>query len=932
LTALALFRGRVVSKDRLADALWADWPPAQAAERVLRIHVHRLRRTLGDGVIETHRDGYALAPGVVVDAEMFETETSAADSAPALRAALGRWKGDAYVDLGDWAPAELERTRLAELRDGALETCLALEIEGGGAAGCIAELRAMVADAPLRERRWFLLMTALWRDGRVADALRAYQRARKVFAEELGIDPGPELRALEEEILLADIRDSRRGNLPRQLTSFVGRAHEVAQIAGLVRERSLVTLTGVGGVGKTRLALQVAAQVVPEFPDGAWLCEIAPVTDADAVWESLAAALGVRPAPGRTLKDVLLDYLEPKRLLVVLDNCEHLLSAVSRAADAIVQRCPRVALLATSREQLAVAGEQIVAVSPLPVSQTEETVDAIERIDAVRLFCERAHESDASFKLTDRNAAAVGELCWHLDGLPLAIELAAARVRSLSPNDLVARIDERFRLLTKGGRAAPERHQTLRNTIDWSYNLLTPTEQRALNRMSVFAGGCDLSSAEAVLGEDDVAPQYVVDLLDELVDKSLVEVDATDGQGRYRLLETIRQYAKERLEAAGDTARLRHRHLALYMGLAEEAGPHLHGSRDVFEWVDLLLRETHNLRAALDWASEAKLADEALRMVVALAAGSSSTGWIQTDWIDTAISIPGASQHLLYPVAVARAAVGAAMQADLDRAATLVAIAQEAQIRLDTHFSGVHTAAGMLALFQGDLDRARHHAEIALDLARATQDPFEIATVLSLYAAALQSDRNEAVTVAEDVVRVARDAAIPSVLTGAIFILTGIISVEQPARAYALLDEAVDAARKLGDCWAVATALSLQGGIALIQEDWEMALRLATEAAEEDLEFGGSSQLRATIRCASVALAQLQGLESAAVLAGFAEARFLYPVISHWEFQSLVDATDDLLLDILGPTRTAELKAHGSTLSNADAVAYLRSRVLTDGR
>jgi DNA-binding SARP family transcriptional activator/pimeloyl-ACP methyl ester carboxylesterase len=267
LAALALFHGRVVSTDRLADAVWADWPPA-GAEKVLRTHVHRLRSSLGSGVIETHSDGYAIAPDVVIDAELFEAEASADDSAPGLRAALGRWRGEPYVDLGGWAPAELERTRLAEVRDGALETCLALEIEAGGAAGCIAELEAIVADTPLRERRWFLLMTALSRAGRVADALRAYQRACKVFAQELGIDPGPELRDLEEQILLADVCDAHRGNLPRQLTSFVGREREVAQLASLVRLFQNVDVIEVPETRYTKTSdgVHIAYQVVGDGP------------------------------------------------------------------------------------------------------------------------------------------------------------------------------------------------------------------------------------------------------------------------------------------------------------------------------------------------------------------------------------------------------------------------------------------------------------------------------------------------------------------------------------------------------------------------------------------------------------------------------------------------------------------------------------------
>jgi predicted ATPase len=887
---------------------------------VLATHVHRLRSALGEGVIETHSDGYALAPEVVVDAELFETEASASDSVQGLRAALARWNGEPYSDLGEWAPAELERTRLAELRDGALETCLALEIEAGGATGCIAELEAMTADKPLRERRWILLMTALSRDGRIADALRTYQRARKVFAEELGIDPGPELRDLEEQILLADLQKAL-GNLPRQLTSFVGRERPSDQLAALLHDHSLVTLTGVGGVGKTRLALQVAARVAPEFPDGAWFCELAPVADPHAVWESLGVSLGVRHSPGRSLRDVVLEYLAAKRLLLVLDNCEHLLSAVAEAVTAIGQRCARVAVLATSRERLALPGEQNVAVLPLPIPLTDDTVGVLAKNDSVRLFCDRAHDTDAAFTLTDRNATAVAELCRHLDGLPLGIELAAARVRSLSPGDLVARIEERFRLLTKGNRSTSERHQTLRNTIDWSYDLLSNAEQRALNCMSVFAGGCDLASAEAVLGADDFAPLDVVDLLSELVDKSLVEIETTDGSSRYRLLETIRQYAHEQLEAAGETARVRDSHLARYAGVAEEAVPHLRG-RDAYEWAAVVARETDNFRAALDWAVEAELADEGLRLVVSLASGLANQ-LIQTDWLETATSIPGASQHPLYPLAAALAAIGATLHVDLDRAATLVAIAQDAQTRLGTHYSGVHIATGLLAMLQGDTEQAQRHALKGVDQARATQDSAEVVGALTFYAGTLQPDTTKATVVAEEALRIARAAENFSGLMQVIFLLQSLIAHQDPARAQALLDEGADVARKLGDRWAVAVAVSYQAGVALIQEDWPTALRATADAVELDLQLGGSIQLEASFLMASVALAHLHLLEPAAVLAGFVEAHFpALAVDQGW--QDLEAASDQLVLDTLGETHTSELKAQGATLTNADANAYLR--------
>ena len=394
-----------------------------------------------------------------------------------------------------------------------------------------------------------------------------------------------------------------RNNLPRPVTTFVGREAEIASLAELVRQSPLVTLTGVGGVGKTRLALQVAAEVVAEFPDGAWLCELAPVTDPEAVWETVAACLRVQPLPGRALDESVLDYLATKRLLLVLDNCEHLLDAVARLVDAIERRCAGVSVLATSREGLALGGERMAAVPSLGVPAGDADVDEVRQAEAVRLFGDRASAAKRDFALTDRNVAAVGVLCRRLDGIPLAIELAAARVRSLSPEDLVSRLDQRFELLTHGSRTAPERHQTLRSTIDWSYDLLSPTERHALNRLSVFAGGCDLAAAEAVLPDDDLDAADVVDVLGQLVDKSLVVVDEVDGGVRYRLLETIRQYARERLDASDDPVTLRRRHADHYVTLAEAAGPHLRG-REHLEWTNVIARDIDNIRAALDWAVE----------------------------------------------------------------------------------------------------------------------------------------------------------------------------------------------------------------------------------------------------------------------------------------------------------------------------------------
>jgi predicted ATPase len=340
--------------------------------------------------------------------------------------------------------------------------------------------------------------------------------------------------------------DTVTGNLPHQVTTFVGRERELRSIGALVRERPLVTLTGVGGVGKTRLAIEVATEVAPHLPDGAWVCPLAPLTDPGAVWDAVAGNLGVQRMVGRDVETVVLEYLTAKQLLLVLDNCEHLLDAVARVVTVIMQRCPGVVVLATSREGLAIPGEHIIAVPSLPVGADG---------DAVTLFCDRARDARDDFRLTERDLVSVVELCRRLDGIPLAIELAAARLRSLTPEELVARLAQRFHLLTRGSRAALERQQTLRHAIDWSYDLLASTERTALNRLAVFASGCTLATAEVVLPGGEVERGDVVDLLDQLVNKSLVVADIdAGGETRYRLLETIRQYAQERLEASGETA------------------------------------------------------------------------------------------------------------------------------------------------------------------------------------------------------------------------------------------------------------------------------------------------------------------------------------------------------------------------------------------
>ncbi len=417
----------------------------------------------------------------------------------------------------------------------------------------------------------------------------------------------PQLRSL----------DTYPTNLPVQTTSFVGRDDDIADAIKALEDARVFTLTGVGGVGKTRLAVQTAAEILPRFRDGAWLCELGPLSDPAGLPDVLAAALRVQPRQGMSTAESIVDALREKQLLIVLDNCEHLIAAAARMVDAIVRACPEVRVLATSREGLGVRGERMTSVRSLELPLEGSSVEALATSEAVRLFADRALEAGGGFRLDDENAAAVVALCNRLDGIPLALELAAARTRMMTPAEIASRLDERFRLLTGGSRTAVERHQTLRQAVDWSYDLLEPREQTILNRLGVFAGGFTLDAAEAVAAGGDVEAFDVLDGVAQLVDKSLVVADQRGDGTRYRLLETIRQYALERLDDAGETDTVRRRHAEWCVDFATRAHAGMR-SPDELAWTTRLERESDNLRAGVTWAAGVGDADLALRQIGAL--------------------------------------------------------------------------------------------------------------------------------------------------------------------------------------------------------------------------------------------------------------------------------------------------------------------------
>jgi predicted ATPase/transcriptional regulator with XRE-family HTH domain len=519
----------------------------------------------------------------------------------------------------------------------------------------------------------------------------------------------------------------RSNNLPAQLSSFVGREREVADVRCLLQTTRLLTLTGTGGVGKTRLALQVASETLEEYPDGIWFIDLAPLGAGELVARAVSSVLGVREEPTRPLVETLTDVLGARRLLLLLDNCEHLVQACAALADCLLRACEGLSILATSRETLRIDGETAWRAPSMTVpDELLGSLEQVRQVEAVRLFLERAVAAQARFRLTAENAAAVIEICQRLDGIPLAIELAAARVSMLPVEQLVARLDDRLRLLTGGSRLAPSRQQTLRATVQWSYDLLSEPERRLFNRLSVFAGGFGLDAAEALRPEEPIGASPVLELLGRLVDKSLVQADEDSGHARFRLLETLRQYAREQLQAVGDEGPTHDRHADFFVRLAEEAEPELWGPR-LTDWLARLEREHDNLRAALTWCLARGDAERGLRLGGALARFWLSRGHLTEgrEWLDRLLMLP---ENVAHGFGRATAINGAALLADYqgDGVAALT-FAEEAVARARALGAARPLAMALPPLASslyryGDFSRASIACEEGIAASRAAKD------------------------------------------------------------------------------------------------------------------------------------------------------------------------------------------------------------------
>jgi predicted ATPase len=726
------------------------------------------------------------------------------------------------------------------------------------------------------------------------------------------------------------------GNLPVQPTSFVGRSDEVRGLRAALGRAALVTVTGAGGVGKTRLATQVAAELVPSFADGAWLCELAAAGDADSLAQVVASTLGVDQRAGRSLERSIVEFLQPARLLLVLDNCEHLLDAAGRLAAAVLADCPGVRVLATSREALAVGGEQVWPLRSLDLPDPAGGLDAAAASGAGRLFCERAAAARPSFALSEANAAAVVEVCRRLDGMPLAIELAAARVAALTPAEIVGLLDERFRLLTGGRRSAVERHQTLRAVVDWSYGLLSETERVVFDRLAVFSGGFTLAAATAVVTSEGIEGWDVLDVVGGLVAKCMVVAEPGAGDHtRYQLLETLRQYGRDRLDDHGETDQWRRRHARHFAAFAAEVGRGLRG-RDELAWRERLLGDLDNLRSAVVWGLDRGVEEDqqtAVAIIAWLAYEASNRGTGIGRWAEQALPALGRSAPGYRKAVLAAAAVAAYFQGDLDASERHARAALEEGYPPDDPSPGLASIwLPIILVYQGRHDDAAWHLDAAEQAIPGWDDE-------EYHRSWLQSDRVFLSLFADDpdqeiaqgrlAMSLAQRTGNPTMLAVASWTLGCALRHRHPDEALAAFDRSVALTRRGASTLTLAIALSHGAREAAALGDADGArvrLKDALEECVRDDDSAVIAQLAQSLDDAVDIFSYRGEARAAAVLAGAVETN-LAPLRDPYvalRGPGLAVRTANLARarEELGDSLYEQSRAEGTAMSPQDALAF----------
>lgn len=893
LAALLVNFDEVVSTDRLVEAVWPGEEQPVRPTRALQTLVSRLRASLGEESVTTGTGGYRLrTPPSQVDACLFEESFSEARTAlendpetalVALDEALRLWRGEAYEEFAGEPFAQAEAVRLEELRVAALETRAEARLALGQHEELVAELQVLVARHPFSERLRHQLMVALYRSGRQAEALAAFQSYRRLMAEELGLEPSPSLRQLERRILLHDLepvapahrrRPPQRRPSPRlgeelgvPTSRLIGRESDTARLLDVLREARLVTLTGPGGVGKTRLAAHVAGQVADLFDHGVAACTLAVVRDPAAVPSSLASALGVRQRQHRTIEESIVDALGQKALLLVLDNCEHVVEVAARLVSFLLRCCPRLTVLATSRARLGLAAEHVVDVAPLTVPRRGSRATTG---TAMELFYERARAAGVELATDDSVRAPVGEICRRLDGLPLAVELAAAHVRAMRPADIAERLATSPSLVGTWLRDVPDRHRSLGAVADWSYELLGAAEKKVFEGLSVFAGSFDLDAVEQVCAIGEPGCARPVELLESLVDSSMVAVHPAPGPTRYLLLETLRSYGRQQLVRRGAQNRWRQAHARHYLHLAERAEQGL-ASPAEDEWSERLDQELDNLREARRWGLEQDL-DLAVRLVAALTHFRWSSLHTELElWAEE--TADRAPEHPLAPLLLGSAALGAWSRGEFERTRRLAASAIAAEGREDAKRVAVEALAA-ISLVEGDLTAAVEGFARATGLARGAGDRFHEGLVLGSQAIALGylQQPEDAERRVGDVEAIGRELGCPSLLAWSLYARGERLVEMEPQRSLRLLDRSEALARQARNHFVRAVAGISATTVRARQDEPSSVLPRFRELIEHLEGLGNRTQLWTTVRSLIQVLAKLGDHEAAAVLHGALEA------------------------------------------------------------
>jgi predicted ATPase/DNA-binding SARP family transcriptional activator/DNA-binding CsgD family transcriptional regulator len=834
---LALAPGHCLHREQVMGLLWSD-SNRIAASNNLRQALYTARQALkpdspeGSRYLASQDESLMLCPedSLWVDVEAFERAASIARGSrepTAYEAALELYAGELLPTdrYEEWA--EQHRRRLRETHLSLLLRLARLHEERTERESAAETLRRVISEEPTREEAHVGLMRLYALLGSKGEALAQYVQLEEILAKRLDTEPAASSRALREEIgagrfppqatpslgsLPKKQPDAAKHNLPAPKTSFVGREQEIVESKRELAMTRLLTLTGVGGSGKTRLALEVARDLVGAYPDGVWLVEFAPLSEGELVAQAVARAMRVREHPGRPLIDTLTEALHKKSALLVLDNCEHLADSVAHLADTLLASCSHLRVLSTSRETLEVEGEAVWRVSSLSVPDTDRLPEAAELMgyDAVRLFVERTRQRLSAFEITPQNSTAVAEVCTRLEGIPLAIELAAARMDVLTAEQIAQRLDRALGLLT-GGRAEVPRHRTLRATLDWSFELLSEPERELFRRLSVFAGGFSLEAAEALGAGGGIEEGDVVELFLMLVDKSLVVREAEEGGFRYGMLEPVRQYAQEKLEESDEAQATKRAHAEYCLALAEEAEPRLWESGDKV-WFDRMEKEHDNMRTALSWTLDNEETELALRLGGALRWFWRARGYYGEGrrWLERALSEEGRTSAAARAKALDGVGWLASEQHDIDRVQAAgeegLELSEEAEIG-GVILANFKNLLGEAAWLRGDYERAAGLFEEGLVLHREARNTRGVAwSVCSL--AAVSSDRGDY------------------------------------ERSKELYEEAIALARKMGGALPLGDLLLALGWEYMLEGDHERATALNEEAAVLYRERGSRGGLK----------------------------------------------------------------------------------------